>query len=70
MVYSTFTNVIAATTPSGFIGSTVSVIGTLSTVNEVTSSLTSFSILTSNFSSFFYGGIEKYNYISTVSLQS
>ena len=35
-----------------------------------TNSISSGNIITSNISSFFYGGIEKYNYISSIALQS
>jgi hypothetical protein len=43
---------------------------TISTQNLLATTIQGTTIQTSNISSFFYGGIEKYNYVSSISLQS
>uniref|UniRef100_A0A6C0D621 Uncharacterized protein n=1 Tax=viral metagenome TaxID=1070528 RepID=A0A6C0D621_9ZZZZ len=67
---STFTQVIQPTLDNDGFSNVVLINGNVSTANIFVSTMTANTITTSNISSFFYGGIEKYNYISSIALQS
>ena len=67
---STFTQVIQPTLDNDGFSNVVLINGNVSTANIFVSTVTANTISTSNISSFFYGGIEKYNYISSIALQS